>query len=244
MVAETVLDSATVELSVPVATPLAVVGPIGCVSVFAVPVAASTTVAPAIAFPNPSLAVTVIVDAPVPAAIGDVAATVDCAADTAPGFTTTVAVCVIATALIVAEIVFDSASVEASVPVATPLAFVVVAGCVSVLPDPVAASTTVAPWMGLPLASRAVTVIVELPLPAAIGDVPLTVDCAADTGPAFTTTVAVWVTPIPSIVAEIVLDSASVDDSVPVATPLAFVGAAGCVSVFVRPVAVRATVAP
>src|SRR6266705_90658 len=140
MVAETVLDSATVELSVPVATPLAfvvaagcvsvfpvpvatpsaVVGPLGCVSVFAVPVAASTTVAPAIAFPNPSLAVTVIVDAPVPAAIGDVAATVDCAADTAPGFTTTVAV-------------------------ATPFASVVPAGCVSVFPVPVAASTTVAP---------------------------------------------------------------------------------------------------
>src|SRR5439155_12805423 len=55
---------------------------------------------------------------------------------------------------------------------------------------------------------------------------------SADTDPAFTTTVAVWVTPIPSIVAEIVLDSASVDDSVPVATPLAFVvaeiGRASC----------------
>src|SRR5213594_4618142 len=166
-------------------------------------------------------AVTVIVDVPLPAAIGEMAVTVDCAADTVPAFTTTVAVCVITTALIVAEIVFDSASVDDSVPVATPLAFVVVAGCVSVLPDPVAASTTVAPWIGLSFASRAVTVIVELPLPAAIGDVALTVDCAADTDPAFTTTVAVWVTPIPSIVAEIVLDSASVDASVPVVTPLA-----------------------
>src|SRR2546426_10485656 len=66
---------------------------------------------------------------PPPAVIGDVAVTVDCAADNAPAFTTTVAVCVIATALIVTEIVFDSASVDASVPVATPLAFVVVAGC-------------------------------------------------------------------------------------------------------------------
>src|SRR5437773_750021 len=141
-----------------------------------------------------------MVEGPVPAAIGEVALTVDWPADTAPAFTTTVAVCVIATALIVAEIVFDSASVDASVPVATPLAFVVVAGCVSVLPDPVAASTTVAPGIGLPFASRAVTVIVDVPLPAAIGDVAPTVDCAADTGPAFTTTVAVWVTPIPSIV--------------------------------------------
>jgi len=87
----------------------------------------------------------VIVEVPLPAAIGDVALTVDWPAETAPAFTTTVAVCVIATALIVAEIVFDSASVDDSVPVATPLAFVVAAGCVSVLPDPVVASTTVAP---------------------------------------------------------------------------------------------------
>src|SRR5881296_2573855 len=121
------------------------------------------------------------------------AVTVDCAADTVPAFTTTVAVWVTPIPSIVAEIVLDSASVDASVPVVTPLAFVVVAGCVSVLPDPVAASTTVAPWIGLPFASRAVTVIVELPLPAAIGDVAVTVDCTADTVPAFTTTVAVWV---------------------------------------------------
>src|SRR2546426_3784617 len=145
MVADTVLDSATRELSVPVASPPTFVALLGCVSVFAVPVAASTTVAPAIAFPNPSLAVTVIVDVPVPAAIGDVAATVDCAPDTAPGFTTTVAVWVMATVLIVAEIVFEPDAVDASVPVATPFASVVPAGCVSVFPVPVAASTTVAP---------------------------------------------------------------------------------------------------
>src|SRR5881296_630526 len=244
IVAEIVFDSASVDASVPVATPLAFVVVAGCVSVLPDPVAASTTVAPGIGLPFASRAVTVIVEVPLPAVIGDVALTVDWLADTAPAFTTTVAVCVIATALIVAEIVFDSASVDASVPVATPLAFVVVAGCVSVLTDPVAASTTVAPGIGLPFASRAVTVIVELPLPAAIGDVAPTVDCAADTGPAFTTTVAVWVTPIPSIVAEIVLDSASVDASVPVATPLAFVVAAGCVSVLPPPVAASTTVAP
>src|SRR6266705_2213622 len=247
MVADTAFDPAAVELKVPVTTPLASVVPSGCVSVFpAVGVAASVTVAPSIGFPLASRAVTVMVDwlDPIDAVIGEVAVTVDCAADTGPAFTTTVAVCVIATALIVAEIVFDSASVDASVPVATPLAFVGAAGCVSVLPNPVAASTTVAPRMGLPLASRAVTVIVDVPLPAAIGEVAVTVDCAADTGPAFTTTVAVWVTPIPSIVAEIVLDSASVDANVPVATPLAFVVAAGCVSVLPPPVADRITVAP
>src|SRR6266581_617530 len=92
-----------------------------------------TTVAPCTGLPLASRAVTVIVDVPLPAVIGDVALTVDCAADTVPAFTTTVAVCVIATALTVAEIGFDSAKVDDTVPVATPLAFVVVAGCVSVL---------------------------------------------------------------------------------------------------------------
>jgi hypothetical protein len=51
-----------------------------------------------------------------------------------------------ATALIVAETVFDSAAVDDRVPVATPLAFVVPTGCVRVLPVVgVAASATVAP---------------------------------------------------------------------------------------------------
>src|SRR5436309_2745400 len=224
IVAEIVFDSASEDASAPVATPLAFVGAAGCVSVFPDPVAASTTVAPGIGLPFASRAVTVIVEVPLPAAIGDVALTVDWLADTVPAFTTTVAVCVIATALIVAEIVFDSASVDASVPVA--------------------ASTTVAPGMGLPFASRAVTVIVDVPLPAAIGDVALTVDWLADTVPAFTTTVAVCVIATALIVAEIVFDSASVDASVPVATPLAFVVVTGCVSVLPDPVAASTTVAP
>src|SRR5439155_1563907 len=167
IVADTVLDSATVELSVPVATPLAFVVAVGCVRVLPVPVAASTTVAPAIGFPDASRAVTVIVDwlLPLEALIGDVAATLDCAADTPLAVTTTVAVCVTATALIVAETVFDSATVELKVPVATPLAFVVALGWVRVFPVPVAVSTTPAPAIGFPDPSRAVTVIVELPLP-------------------------------------------------------------------------------
>jgi hypothetical protein len=61
-------------------------------------------------------------------------------------FTTTVAVCVMATVLIVAETVFEPAAVELRVPVATPLASVVPTGCVSVFPGVgVAASVTVAP---------------------------------------------------------------------------------------------------
>src|SRR5947208_1447421 len=248
MVADAAFDPAAVEVKVPVTTPLASVVPSGCVSVFpAVGVAASVTVAPSIGFPLASRAVTVMVDwlDPLDALIGEVAVTVDCAADTAPAFTTTVAVCVIATALIVAEIVFDSASVDDSVPVATPLAFVVAAGCVSVLPDPVVASTTVAPWIGLPFASRAVTGIVQVPLPAAIGAVAPSVDCAADTGPAFTTTVAVCVMATPSIVADTVFEPAAVELRLPVTTPPASVVPSGCVTVFPAVgVAASVTVAP
>src|SRR5207247_4131549 len=160
-------------------------------------VATAPPAAPVTCLPLASPALTATVELPPPAAFGGVAPTVDWLADTAPAFTPTVAVCVIATALIVAVIVFDSASVDASVPVATPLAFVVVAGCVSVLPDPVAASTTVAPGIELPFASRAVTVIVDVPLPAVIGDVALTVDWLADTVPAFTATMAARLTSSP-----------------------------------------------
>ena len=187
-----------------------------------------------------------IVDVPLPAVIGEMPVTVDCAADTGPAFTTTVAVWVTPIPSIVAEIVLDSASVDANVPVATPLAFVVAVGCVSVLPPPVADRITVAPATGLSSASRAVTVIVEAlaPLEAVIGDVAATLECPPETVLAVTTTVAVCVIATVLMVADTVLDSATSELSVPVATPLAFVGPPGCVSVFVRPVAARATVAP
>ena len=245
IVAEIVFDSASVDDSVPVATPSPLVGPLGCVSVFCKPVAASATVAPGIGLPNPSLAVTVIVDVPVPAAIGDVAVSVDWPAETGPGFTTIVAVAVTPTPPIVADMTFDPAVVDERVPVATPFASVGPAGCVSALFAPLAASTTVAPWIGLPLASFAVTVIVEVPLPAVIGDVPVTVDCVAETPPAVTSTVAVWVISTELIVADTVFDPAAVEASVPVATPLASVVLLGCVSVLpVVGVAARTTVAP
>src|SRR5207247_10565182 len=110
-----------------------------------------------------------MVDVPPPAAIGDVAVTVDCVPDTVPAFTTTVAVCVIVTALIVAETVFVPAAVELSVPVATPLAVVVAPGCVSVLRAPVAACTTVAPGIGLPDPSLPFPLGVVFPVPAPAG---------------------------------------------------------------------------
>ncbi len=103
--------------------------------------------------------------------------------------TVTVAVWAIAVPLAVAETVFVPATVELNVPVATPLALVGPLGWVSVLPLPVADTTTVAPLIGFPPASFAVTVIVELPLPAVIEPgAAATVDCEADTGPGFTVT--------------------------------------------------------
>src|SRR5216683_1137734 len=223
MVAETVFDPAAVELKLPVAIPLALVVPTGWINVFPVPVAAKTTVAPGIGLPFASRAVTVMVEVPLPAVMGDVAATVDWVPETAPAFTTTVAVCVIATALIVAETVFVSAPVDERVPVAIPLALVVPTGWINVFPVPVAARTTVAPGIGLPFASRAVTVIVDPVPPAVIGEVATTVDTVADTAPAFTPRVAVCVRATALLVAETVLDSAAVEPRLPVATPLALV---------------------
>src|SRR6266511_1254822 len=246
-VAETVFVPAPVALSVPVATPLALVGPLGWVRVLPLPVAASTTVAPLIGFPLASLTVTVFVEFPLPAGsdVGE-AVTVDSEGETAePAVTVTVAVCVTAVPLIVADTVFDSATVELKVPAATPLPLVGPLGCVSVLPLPLADSTTVALLIGFPFASFAVTVIVALPLPAVIelGDA-ATVDCAAETGPGFTVTAAVWVMAVPFAVAETVFVPAPVALSVPVATPLALVGPLGWVRVLPLPVAASTTVAP
>src|SRR6266508_6324263 len=183
-VAETVFVPATVELNVPVATPLALVGPLGWVRVLPLPVAASTTVAPLIGFPLASWTVTVMVEFPLPAAsdVGE-ALTVDTEAETVePAVTVTVAVCVTAVPLIVADTVFDSATVELKVPAATPLALVGPLGWVSVLPLPVADSTTVAPLIGFPLASFTVTVTVELPFPAvSAAGAAATVEREADT---------------------------------------------------------------
>src|SRR2546428_11939050 len=107
-----------------------------------------------------------MVDVPPPAAIGDVAVTVDSVADTVPGFTTTVAVCVMATELMVAEMVFVSAVGELSGPVAASLALVVPTGCVngvSVVGG--AGRTTFPPAIGFALPSLAVTAMYVLPPP-------------------------------------------------------------------------------
>src|SRR2546426_8200202 len=93
--------------------------------------------------------------------------------------TVTVAVCVTPVPLIVAETVFASATLELRVPVATPLVLVVPLGCVSVLPLPVAASTTVAPLTRLPIETFPLTASVLVPLPATTYvREDATVDCA------------------------------------------------------------------
>ena len=213
---------------------------------FAVPVAASTTVAPAIGLLLASRTVTVIVLVAAPAMIdAGAASTIDCAAEIGLGTTVTVAVCVTASPPIVAVTVFVCATVEAIVPVATPLAFVTPTGCTSVLPVPVALRITVAPTIGFPLPSRAVTVIVLVALPAAMltGET-ATVESPADGESGITVTVAVCVMATPPAVAETVFASATVEASVPVATPLALVTATGCTSELPVPVAPNTTAAP
>ncbi len=83
--------------------------------------------------------------------------------------------------LTVADTVFVPVAVEDNVPVATPLMSVVVAGCVSVFPLPVAVSTTAPPCSGLPAASRAVTVTVAVPFIPTLGGETVTVDWVGDT---------------------------------------------------------------
>src|SRR5205807_1119588 len=244
-VAEAVFPSATVELIVPVATPFPLVGPVGWVTVFPVPVAASITVRPPTALPLASLAVTVIVVLAPPAVmLAGAAATVDADADTAPAVTVTAAVAVRAVPLTVADTVFPSATVELRVPVATPLASVRAAGCVSVLPVPVTASTTDAPLIGFPVPSLAVTVIVVDPAPAVIvAGAAATVDSVAETVAAVTVSVPLWLTAVPLTVADTVFVAATVEESAPVAMPLASVVAVGCVSVLPLPVAASTTAA-
>jgi hypothetical protein len=148
IVAETVIISSIIELTAPVATPFALVGFAGWVR-FAIPVAASTTVAPLIGFPLSSNARTVIVADPLMGTIDvGAATTVDWLTDTGPGDTVTVAVWVSVVPLAFAETVFAPAAVEETVPVATPLGSVTAPGCVTVFPVPVADSSTVAPLIG------------------------------------------------------------------------------------------------
>jgi len=186
-VADTTLFPVAVELRVPVATPLVVVVPEGWVRELPDPVADRTTVTPWIRLPKPSLAVTVIVEAfaPLLASISaGEAVTVDWDAENEPAFTVTLGCCVRTTPFTVAVTLLSPATVELRVPATTPFASVVVAGWVTVFPDPLADNTTVAPAIALPKASLAVTVIVELEAPVLaviVVGTALAIDWAAET---------------------------------------------------------------
>src|SRR5690349_12681129 len=140
------------------------------------------------------------------------AATEKCVA--APGTKVTCAVCVTAVAPTVAVYVTVCVVVAVTVKVATPDAFVVPETVVIVDEPPPCASDTAWAPTGLPKASRAVTVIVELATPLATtvpGDAE-TVDSAALTAPAVNDPVAAAAMLAPSSVAEIVAVPATVDD--------------------------------
>ena len=73
-------------------------------------------------------------------------------------------------------------------------------------PVPVAARTTVTPWIRLLFASRAVTVIVLVEAPATIEPgAAVTLDVVADGAPGTTVSAAVCVMAVPPIVAETTL---------------------------------------
>src|SRR5437763_11028955 len=200
--AVTVFVPASVELKAPVIWPLVLVVPAGCVSVIPVAgFAASVTVAPLTGLPLASFTVTVIVlalDPELAVIVPGEAATSDSVALAPAGFTVTGAVWATLTLpFTMALTVFVPAAVELNEPVICPPAFVVPAGWVSVLPVAgLTTSVTVAPWMGFPLASRTVTVMVLEPTPAVIvAGAAATVDCVALGPPAVA--VAVNVTGLP-----------------------------------------------
>jgi hypothetical protein len=195
-----------------------------------------------------SRSVTVIVEVATPFAVtlAGLAVTVEAVADTAPAVNVTLAVCVtvIVSVVSVAVIVLAPAVLDRTVPVVCPLASVAAAGCVTV--PSVAARLTVFPLTGLLLASRNVTVIVDVARPSAVTDAGLavTVDVVADTAPAVNVTLVVWMSVTVSVtsVAVIVLVPAVSERIVPVVWPAASVTDTGCVTV--PSVAAKLTVFP
>jgi hypothetical protein len=171
----------------------------------------------------------------------------------AAAVTVTPAVCVMPTALAVAETVFPCATVELKFVVKTPLALVEPDAGLNVLLVPVEAGVILALLIVLPNASRAVMVMVEAVEPAThaaeqavIEAVPAeTVDCAALTPAGLTVTAAVCVIPIALAVAEMVFACAVVEFSLVANTPAAFdVPLADGLKVLLRPVELTVTEAP
>jgi hypothetical protein len=214
-----VFTSALVDFKLQVATPLALVTP-QADWVLPVPDVVKVGVWPATALLFASLSVIVTVDVATLLAIsGPEPTIVEFPATAAPAVKVTVP-----SALLIGEViesVFSSATVEANVQVAIPLASVALQD-EAVLPVPEALKTGVVPTTTLLLASRKVTVTAEVATPSAVtGPVPVMVEFATAAAPAvkvmvpsdFTTGVAI----------ARVLTSALVDFTVHVASPLASV---------------------
>jgi hypothetical protein len=149
--------------------------------------------------------------------------------------------------LIVADTVLVPVVVELRAPVATPAGLVAAPGWVRVLSVPVADSTTVAPPTGFANASRAVTVMLEAtppPLAWMLDGEALTVDVAADTGPALTVMEGCTVSGMPFTVAVTTFTSATVELRDPVAVPFEPVTPTGWVIALPVPVAASVTDAP
>jgi hypothetical protein len=165
IVALTVFTPAPVALSVPVATPLVFVDALGCVRLFPVPVAESTTVALGIGLPPASLAVTVMVAtlAPVLAVSGVVgeATTVDWVALTVPVMPVAVKVTglPVRPVAVAVSVLLPAPVPRVQLPIAAmPLALVVAGFVPPRLPPPEAtANVTLVPDTGLLNASRTMT---------------------------------------------------------------------------------------
>lgn len=245
-----VFVSAIVDLIVPVATPEASVTAAAWVSVFPVPVEAKTTVRPSIGFPDESFKVIVTVEAATPSAVTPVVGervSVEVALEGVPGRKPTVVVTAPSPAGEVMFNVFVSAKVEAIAPEVCPDPFVATEGWVSVFPVPVAPNVGVIPEIGLLFASRRSIVTAESAEPSArtfvAGDAEIA-EVAAEGAPGTKVTEVVTV---PSPAGEAMLTVfawATVEAIVAVATPEAFVTAAGWVSVFPVPVEAIVVVTP
>jgi len=221
-----VLVSAPVEAIVPLVCPEALVTDAGWTSELPVPVAAKVAVVPEIRLLFESRSVIVTVEVVVPSAetfvLGE-AEIVEFVAEGAPAVKVTAVVAVLNPAGVAMLIVFASATVERTVPVACPDAFVVDPGCVRVFPVPVEANAVEAPLTGLLFASRRVIVRVEVVDPSAVtlvGEAEI-VEFATTGVPATKLTVPPVMTS--GVTSERVFTSARSDLSVQVETPDAFV---------------------
>jgi hypothetical protein len=198
---------------VAVVTPLPSVGAAEEI-VLPVPLEVTTTVAPGIGLLPTSIAVMVMVEVVTLSAVIPFVglATAADKVGLTETWNVTTGCCVMAVPAMVTVMVFTSATVDAMVKVVCPFA-PVLAGEVSVLPEPVDAAETVAPEMGLLFASNAVTVMVETETPSeeTVVGLATAVEFAALTGPGTKPTVGCAVIVVPAMTMVLVLVPAMVE---------------------------------